>query len=126
MGQISLLICKHLLNKHALASRHKERSSFPVVQPQGKGCLSVFPVPHPLLFMKGREQTSQGLKFVTLFSQELKFSAAEPMAEDAQEFRLRCRPWRGRPTLPRLPVLVYTTTVIIPKLYGTKPYLSKT
>lgn len=89
-------------------------------------CLSVFPVPHPLLFMKGREQTSQGLKFVTRFSQELKFSAAEPMAEDAQEFRLRCRPCRGRPTLPRLPVLVYTTTVIIPKLYGTKPYQSKT
>lgn len=76
--------------------------------------------------MKGREQTSQRLKFVTLFSQELKFSAGEPMAKEAQEFRLRYSPCRGKPTLPRLSDLVYTTTVINSTLDGTKPYLSKT
>lgn len=75
--------------------------------------------------MKGREQTCQRLKSVTLFSQDLKLSAAEPMAKDAQEFRLGYFPCRGKPSLPRFSDLVCTTTVIISKLDGAKPYLSK-
>lgn len=45
-----------------------------------------------MLFMKGRGQTSQRLKSLTPFSQELKFFVAEPMTEETQEFRWSCYP----------------------------------
>jgi hypothetical protein len=60
--------------------------------------------------MKGREQTSQRLKLVTRFSQELKFSAEEPMAKEAQAFRLRYSPCRGKPTLPGLRPCLYNNS----------------
>lgn len=54
--------------------------------------LSAFPGPRPMLFMKGRSQTSHRLQSLTPFSHELKFFVAEPVTEETQKFRWSCYP----------------------------------